>query len=88
MRRLLATISNVDILLPGMMLGACLNCMCRSVALSEPLEPVALEAGTPPAPACGANATGTDELDHLAVFRCLAQPRRQSRKISRMRAPI
>jgi hypothetical protein len=67
MRPLLATMSNVDALLPGMLLGACLNLCASEVALSEPVEPAALEAGTPAAPACDANATGTDELDQLAV---------------------
>jgi hypothetical protein len=67
MRPLLATMSNVDALLPGVLLGACLNLCASEVALSEPVEPVALEAGTPATPACNANATGTDELDQLAV---------------------
>ena len=44
MRRLLATISNVDILLPGMILGACLNLCVSDVAVSDLLEPATLEA--------------------------------------------
>lgn len=76
MRRLLATMSNVDVLLPAALLGACLNLCVSDVAVSDPLEPVTLEATTPPPPACAANAAGIDELDHLAVvpLSCAAAP--------------
>ena len=53
-----------------------LESVVSDVAVSDSLEPATLEATTPPPPACAANATGIDELDHLAVIplSCAAAP--------------
>jgi hypothetical protein len=80
MRPLLATMSNVDALLPGVLLGACLNLCASEVALSEPVEPAALEAGAPAASACEGYIA--DHQSAMIEPPCAAEAKKSEEKIS------
>jgi hypothetical protein len=71
MRRLLATMSNVDPLLPGALLGACLNFAASDVAISDPVEPAAVETIAPAVATCDVESMVADHQSAVVELPCV-----------------